>query len=317
MLGTLLDLLAGVVILMSLLWFGWLGVAGLISPSLVGGRSRFGLLGGSVFGCAVCLYLMTAITEAEPEPEPELVAVSAPAPAPTPAPAPDPPSLPDTPITEWIVESNVAAAAGEFGRLRLGVSCEGDDWIVALGVVENLTGADGFRNRPTRADWKWDGRGPYRYDMSQRLVADQYVLSTRMNAGRVVSRLRGREVVEIHVETLLGGTYNDILGLEGAAPAFDSLDCEEPDTAQRRGVPAPSFDTDTEAGIVATIVQSGIGASVETILSLMAGYEPTRSRSGEQRRFTYRFDDGSGLVLVFVPPGGSGTGLVLDDIIVR
>lgn len=32
MLGILLDLLAGVVVLLSLLWFCWLGVAGLISP---------------------------------------------------------------------------------------------------------------------------------------------------------------------------------------------------------------------------------------------------------------------------------------------
>ena len=49
----------------------------------------------------------------------------------------------------------------------------------------------------------------------------------------------------------------------------------------------------------------------------MAGYEPSLSRTGEDRRFTYRFDDGSVLVLVFRPPGGPGSGLVLDDITVR
>ncbi len=82
MLGILLDLLAGVVILLSLLWFGWLGLAGLISPRLVGGKSRLGLLGGGVFGCAVSLYLMSAIVAQEAEPEPELTSypVSAPAP---------------------------------------------------------------------------------------------------------------------------------------------------------------------------------------------------------------------------------------------
>lgn len=50
---------------------------------------------------------------------------------------------------------------------------------------------------------------------------------------------------------------------------------------------------------------------------MMAGYDPVASRQGEDRLFTYTFDDGSGLVLVFRPPGGPGTGLVLDDIIVR
>ena len=309
MLGILLDLLAGVVILLSLLWFGWLGLAGLINPRLVGGRSRFGLLGGGVFGCAVSLYLMGAIVAQDAEPELASVPVPAPAPAPDP-PAASPPPLPDTPITEWIVESGVVAAAGEFGRLRIGVSCTGGSWIVALGVVENLTGPDDFRNRPTRAHWKWDGRGPYTYNMSQQLVADQYVLSTRQEATRIISRLRGREVVEIRAETLLRQPYEDIFGLEGAADALDSLICEEE--------PAPaSFSMDTEAGIVATLLESSIGNSVESVLRSMAGYEPSRSRSGEDRRFTYRFDDGSGLVLVFRPPGGAGSGLVLDDITVR
>ena len=142
MLGTLLDLLGVVVVLLS---FGWLGVAGLISPALLGGRSRGGVLVGGVMGCAAGLYLMTAMAQA-PEPEPELAVVSAPASVSAPAAASDPPSLPDTPIREWILESHVAAAAGEFGLLRLGVSCEDDDWIVALGVMEELTGSDGFRS---------------------------------------------------------------------------------------------------------------------------------------------------------------------------
>ena len=319
MLGILLDLLAGVVILLSLLWFGWLGLAGLISPRLVGGKSRLGLLGGGVFGCAVSLYLMSAIVAQEAEPEPELTSypVSAPAPAPAPPPAPPPspppplpPALPDTPITEWIVESGVVAAAGEFGQLRIGVSCTGGSWIVVLGVVENLTGPDGSRNRPTRAHWKWDGRGPYRYNMSQQFVADQYVLTTRREATGIVSRMRGREALEIRAETLNGRPYEDIFGLESAADALDSLVCE--DEPQRR-----TYDMDTEAGIVATLVQSYIGDSVESVMRAMAGYEPSLSRTGEDRRFTYRFDDGSVLVLVFRPPGGPGSGLVLDDITVR
>ena len=93
MLGILLDLLAGVVILLSLLWFGWLGLAGLINPRLVGGRSRFGLLGGGVFGCAVSLYLMGAIVAQDAEPELASVPVPAPAPAPDP-PAASPPLYP-------------------------------------------------------------------------------------------------------------------------------------------------------------------------------------------------------------------------------
>ena len=317
MLGTLLDLLAGVVILLSLFYFGWLGVAGIISPALVGGRSRFGLLAVGVFGCAVSLYLMNAIRAEEPEPEPAPVAAS------TPESTPEPPQeawrMPDTPITQWIVESDVAAAAGERGLLRIGVSCRGSfNWILALGVVEDLTGADGFQDQPRRAGWRWDGRGPYPYRMTRELVDSQYVLLATDDAPRIVSRLRGREVVEVGVETLLGREIDDIFGLEGAVEATDALGCGEPDTAERRPAePASPFDTDTEAGIVAMLLQPYLGDSVEAVLRAMLGYDPVTSRSGERRLFTYRFDDGSGLVLVFVPAGGPGTGLVLDEVNIR
>ena len=71
---------------------------------------------------------------------------------------------------------------------------------------------------------------------------------------------------------------------------------------------------DAEVGIVATLVQSSIGSTPGTVLSLVAGYDPVASLEGENPLFTYTFDDGSGLVLVVRPAGGLGTGLVLDDI---
>ena len=304
MLGTLLDLLAGVVILLSLLWFAWLGFAGVVSPRLVGGRSRLGLLGGSVFGCAVSLYLMTAIREAEPEP----AVVSAPAPAPAPAP----------PDTEWIVESGVAAAAGERERLRLGVTCRGDRWIIALDKVSDRGGG------PVEAHWSWDNQPFVDYIMISQHAAGLSTLTTFRNwraAAEIVELLRTRSVVGLRVETVdVGyerGEVWDSFGLADAAAALDSLTCEEQRAPPpRRGA---SFSTDTAAGIFATLVQPYIGDPVESVLGAMTdyGYEPTRSRTGERRLFTYRFDDGSGLVLVFVPPDAPGTGLVLDDIIVR
>ena len=319
MLGTLLDLLAGVVIFLSLLYFSWLGVAGFISPRLVGGRSRLGLLFGGVFGCAISVYLMTAITEAEPEPEPVAVA------APAPAPAPDPPEPPEPPDTAWTVEGGVANATGDRALLGIGVTCRGDNWIVVLDAVNvdyDTQGGTRFPDSPQRAYWKWDGRLPGNYSLSTQEAAGRRLLTTMRDtttATTIVTRLRRHAVLELRVETILRDQIEDIFGLAGAAAAFDSLTCGDGvrPAPRRRPSPGPSFDMDTEAGIVATLLGSSIGSSVGVVMSLMAGYEPTPSRSGEQRRFTYRFDDGSGLVLVFVPPGGPGTGLVLDDIIVR
>ena len=301
MLGILLDLLAGVVAFLSLMWFGWLGVAGLINPRLVGGRSRLGLIACSVFGCAVSLYLMDAMSASEPEPEPELA--FAPAPPPDPRPPPPPPDPPDT---TWIVESGVVAAAGDRELLRLAVTCRAGNWMVVLGVVGAEAGA------PVRDFWRWDGDS-MDFFLEARSVEGQEVLTTMrdtVKANRIVGLLRSRTVLELGVRTTSGHQVEDVFGLDGAPAALDSLDCVPPP-------PAPSYDLDTEAGIVATLVQSGIGSSVDVVLSMMAGYDPTASRRGEDRLFTYRFGDGSGLVLVFRSPGGPGTGLVLEDIIVR
>lgn len=320
MLGILLDLLAGVVALLSLLWFGWLGIAGLISPRLVGGRSRLGLLGCSVFGCVISLYLMDAMSASEPEPEPELATASVAAPVPPPDPPPPPPPLPDT---TWIVESGVVAAVGERERLRLGAACRYGAWIIALDVVDDSDGG------PTAAHWFWDGEPSINYTLVGQNAAGRRPLTTLRNwdtGAEIVDLLRTRTVLGLRVETIHAGYERgevwDTFGLAGSADAFNSLACERavPTPApapQPRERPSASYDLDTEAGIVATLAQSSIGSSLEVVLSLMAGYDPTASRVGEDRRFTYRFDDGSGLVLVFRPPGGPGTGLVLEDIIVR
>ena len=314
MLGILLDLLAGVVILLSLLWFGWLGLAGLISPGLVGGKNRLGLLGGGVFGCVVSLYLMSAIVAQEAEPEPELTSsypVSAPVPVPDP-PAPPPP--PEPPDTTWIVESGVAAAAGEQGALRIGVACRGDDWIVALDVVDEDAGDLLW------AHWSWDGGRPVDYNMLARTAAGLHTLTTSrdvISAARIVEQLRERSVLELRVVTASGPKrVEDLFGLSEAAAAINSVVCAPAPRPPAPRAPA-TFDMDTEAGIVATLLESFIGNSVESVLRSMAGYEPSVSRTGEDRRFTYRFDDGSVLVLVFRPPGGRGSGLVLDGITVR
>lgn len=305
MLGTLLDLLAGVVVFLSLLWFGWLGVGGLISPRLVGGRSRLGLLCCGAFGCAVSLYLMDALMAQGSEPEPAPVAVRAPAPPPAPDPPPDPPDPPDT---TWIIESRVVAAAGDRELLRIAVTCRGDNWLVVVGAVDE--DADDL----VRARWSWDGERPVDYGLLTRYAAGQYTLTTSQDvirAARIVQQLRTRTVLELRTRARV-----DLFGLAEAPAALDSISCE---TAEPLPPPRPevTYSMDTEAGIVANLMQSSIGSTVQVVLRLMAGYDPVASREGEDRLFTYRFDDGSVLVLVFRPLGGPGTGLVFDDIIVR
>ena len=312
MLGTLLDLLAGVVIVMSLLYFGWLGVAGLISPALVGGRGRLGLLVVSVFGCAVSLYLGDAIMAPEAAAEPEPTAAATPAPAP----APDPPPPPEPPDTAWTVESGIATATGDRGELSVAVTCRGDDWIVVLDAVKrdyDRRGGTRFPDWPERAYWRWDARVPGYYSLERQEAAGRHLLTTMRNTARattITDRMRGHAVLELRVETVLGDEVRDIFGLAGAAAVFDSLTCEDR--------PAPPPAPRSEAQRLAGFMRSQIGMPPSTIEFLMAEHgAPERFRSDESRYLTWTLGDGSELAFVFRPVGGPGSGLELDMVFVR
>lgn len=63
---------------------------------------------------------------------------------------------------------------------------------------------------------------------------------------------------------------------------------------------------------VAAGVSGGLDSPMDLILSQIP-YSPDLSRSGRYREFTYRFEDGSRLVLTAVPAGGQ-SGLVLYSV---
>lgn len=81
---------------------------------------------------------------------------------------------------------------------------------------------------------------------------------------------------------------------------------------QRGDLPAPERTGQSTARTVAASVSGGLDSPMDSILPQIP-YSPDLSRSGRYREFTYRFEDGSRLVLTAVPTGGQ-TGLVLYSV---
>lgn len=76
--------------------------------------------------------------------------------------------------------------------------------------------------------------------------------------------------------------------------------------------PTTTSPDQSTARTVAAGVSGGLDSPMDLILPQIP-YSPDLNRSGRYREFTYRFEDGSRLVLTAVPAGGQ-SGLVLHSV---
>ncbi len=134
------------------------------------------------------------------------------------------------------------------------------------------------------------------------------------DAGETIGQVSDSDLFDlwIHFDAdtqALVGSLNDLRAAVNGVSAEHATGEAEARAAQTR---APVRTGPSTARTVAAGVSGGLDSPMDLILPQIP-YEADLDRSGRYREFTYRFEDGSRLVLTAVPAGGQ-TGLVLYSV---
>lgn len=209
---------------------------------------------------------------------------------------------------QWRVDraggTPVAAAAGTSQQITIGVACRGSGHAVLL----TLPGAAIFDNGAIEARWDDGSTDSYSFeDQNQTLLGAPGI--TR----GLVRKLRRLNSVTLHVTQYADVAVSDTISLSGSSRAIGGLPCGAAARAPSRPAPSRQRLTATRsARDWLPRVRGGLDSPMQAILSQMPdGIQPDISMRLDRRVFSYRFPDGSQLILAFRPLG-RGEGLVLD-----
>ena len=128
----------------------------------------------------------------------------------------------------------------------------------------------------------------------------------------LVRKLRRLNSVTLHVTQYNDIAVSDTVSLSGSSRAIGSLSCGGSAAASRPRPTRPRLTATRSARDWLPRVRGGLDSPMQAILSQMPdGIQPDISMRLDRRAFSYRFPDGSRLILAFRPLG-RGQGLVLD-----
>ena len=205
----------------------------------------------------------------------------------------------------------LAVGAGRARQIYVGVGCQGPDQVVVL----SLPSSDIFHNGSVEARWN-DGTVDRYAFQDQNATLRGPASDPRVR--EMIGKLRRLNSVTLRATRWRDEPVSDTVSLSGSSRAIGSLPCA---TSARTTRPRREATRRTAASMkrpgmalarsVAESIQGGLDTPMSRILPQMPDdVSPSRSRSGDLRIFTYRFRDGSRLILAAQPQGG-GRGLAL------
>ena len=230
-----------------------------------------------------------------------------------------------------------AQAVSAGGVFHIGIGCLEGGNAVLLSMLD-----DGmFHNGGIEAEWDDGSRDTYTFqDRNDTLIA-----STKPEHGAAggyspeisgfIGKLRRHGAVVLRATKGRSQPVSDRMGLAGSSRAIDGLGCGPGGSAPEAAAAVPDYDSlwvrepeppRPQRGIAQSgsmsrmwlgTIQGGLDSPMERILPQMPDdITPERRQSGQDRIFTYPFEDGSSIILTF-RPSGAGQGLSLYTVDVR